>query len=204
MDIRSRILTIIDANAGMTVRSISLAAGLSDSMLNKFLRGDTESLTLKTVDKLADALGIKAEWLAFGHEATACAGEQGSSPDWTPMNRKPADTPHFLRQWRQHREMTLDEVTGRLAELGDSKLPQTAASLSRIESGRQPYGQPIIEALAGIYACAPDRLIGQDPSSRDDISTVWSQIDPEDRPLAERVLRAFVKSQSSLLNTTSR
>jgi transcriptional regulator with XRE-family HTH domain len=66
MDIRARILSTIEANPDMTVRSVSLAAGLSDSALHKFLSGATESITLKTLEKLADALGVDARWLAFG------------------------------------------------------------------------------------------------------------------------------------------
>lgn len=66
MDIRARIRSIIDENADMTVRSVSLAAGLSDSALHKFLTGATDSITLKTVDKLAEALGVDPMWLAYG------------------------------------------------------------------------------------------------------------------------------------------
>lgn len=66
MDIRARIISIIDANPDMTVRNVSLAAGLSDSALHKFLTGATESITLKTVEKLAKALGVGERWLAYG------------------------------------------------------------------------------------------------------------------------------------------
>ena len=66
MDIRARIRMIIEQSDELTVRSVSLAAGLSDSALHKFLTGATESITLKTVDKLAEALGVDARWLAYG------------------------------------------------------------------------------------------------------------------------------------------
>jgi transcriptional regulator with XRE-family HTH domain len=66
MDIRARIRLVIDQNPDMTVRSVSLDAGLSDSALHKFLTGSTDSITLKTVDKLAEALGVDARWLAYG------------------------------------------------------------------------------------------------------------------------------------------
>lgn len=66
MDIRDRIRFIIEQNEEMTVRGVSLAAGLSDSALHKFLTGATDSLTLKTVDKLAEALGVDPRWLAYG------------------------------------------------------------------------------------------------------------------------------------------
>lgn len=66
MDIRARIRSVIDQNPTMTVRNVSLAAGLSDSALHKFLSGSTTSLTLDTVDKLAEALGVDPAWLAYG------------------------------------------------------------------------------------------------------------------------------------------
>lgn len=66
MDIRDRIRSVIDEKPSMTVRSVSLAAGLSDSALHKFLNGSTDSITLKTVDKIADALGVDPRWLAYG------------------------------------------------------------------------------------------------------------------------------------------
>lgn len=66
MDIRQRIQSVIDKTEGMSVRKASLDAGLSDSMLGKFLNGSVDSLTLKTVDKLAEALGVDPRWLAYG------------------------------------------------------------------------------------------------------------------------------------------
>lgn len=75
MDIRERIVSVIGQNPGMTVRSVSLAAGLSDSALHKFLSGSTDSLTLKTVDKLAEALGVDPSWLAHGTGSMERASE---------------------------------------------------------------------------------------------------------------------------------
>jgi transcriptional regulator with XRE-family HTH domain len=63
---RQRIKAVIDAKPELTVRSVSLAAGLSDSMLHKFLRGGTDSMTIKSAEKLAHALGVDPIWLIFG------------------------------------------------------------------------------------------------------------------------------------------
>lgn len=48
--------------------------------------------------------------------------------------------------------MTLAAVAAQLEEFGGG-LPTTGASLSRIEKGKQPYSEPIINALAAIYEC---------------------------------------------------
>lgn len=66
MDMRNRIKAVIAQNPDFTVRSISLAAGLSDSMLSKFLKGHTDSMTIKNAEKLADALNVDPQWLIFG------------------------------------------------------------------------------------------------------------------------------------------
>ena len=66
MDIRDRIRHVIDSNPELSLRNVSLNAGLSDSWLGKFLKGSVDSPTLKTVEKLAEALGVDARWLAYG------------------------------------------------------------------------------------------------------------------------------------------
>lgn len=66
MGMRERIIATIEAKPELTVRSVSMAAGLSDSMLGKFLKGQTDSMTIKNAEKLADALGVDRVWLTYG------------------------------------------------------------------------------------------------------------------------------------------
>ena len=87
MDIRERIKAIISEKADLTVRSVSLAAGLSDSALHKFLTGATDSVTLKTVDKLADALGVDPMWLAYGEGTPEQASDISDMIGRIPQNR---------------------------------------------------------------------------------------------------------------------
>ncbi len=84
MDIRDRIRSVIDANPELTVRNVSLAAGLSDSALHKFLTGATESITLKTVDKLAEALNVDPVWLAYGEGSPERASDVSKLFDQMP------------------------------------------------------------------------------------------------------------------------
>ena len=71
---------------------------------------------------------------------------------------------HYLKEWRKHLGLSQEQVIGRLLELDDPKLPTTAASLSRLENGRQPYSERVIEALAHVYDREPWELLGNDPS----------------------------------------
>ena len=77
MDIRDRIKAVIAEKEGLTVRKVSLAAGLSDSALHKFLSGATDSITLKTVEKLASALEVDARWLTYGEGDPELAADVG-------------------------------------------------------------------------------------------------------------------------------
>lgn len=69
----------------------------------------------------------------------------------------------YLREWRKKIGLTQDEVVARLDAMDDPLLPKTGASLSRLENGKQPYSERVIEALAFIYGREPWELIGRNP-----------------------------------------
>lgn len=70
----------------------------------------------------------------------------------------------YLREWRKKKGLTQEQVVGRLAIHEDPNMPSTNASLSRLENGKQPYSQRVLEALADIYECDAWELIGRDPT----------------------------------------
>lgn len=74
MDVRTRLRAAIEEKK-TSARAVSLKAGLSDSMVHKFLTGATSSLTLETLNKIADALGIDPIWLAYGEGDPDAASE---------------------------------------------------------------------------------------------------------------------------------
>jgi lambda repressor-like predicted transcriptional regulator len=84
MDLRARIQAEIDRNAGMTVRSLSIKAGLSDSALHKFMTGKTKSLTTDNLEKIAQALGVTVRELWWGDEG----GQISYIWDHIPEDRK--------------------------------------------------------------------------------------------------------------------
>lgn len=77
MDIRERIRWAIDQKPELTIRNVSLEAGLSDSALHKFLTSQTTDLKLGTVTKLAEALGVDPIWLAYGEGDPEPASDLG-------------------------------------------------------------------------------------------------------------------------------
>lgn len=66
MEIRERISKVLEANPNWSARSVSLKAGLSDSMLHKYLTGQTQSMSIETMEKVAKALDVDPRWLIFG------------------------------------------------------------------------------------------------------------------------------------------
>lgn len=94
---------------------------------------------------------------------------------------------HFIKEWRQHRGLTQDQLADRL--------DVSKASISRLESGRQPYTQDTLEALADALSCEPADLIMRDPTSEGAIWSLWEQASPGQRQQIESVVRALVANE---------
>jgi transcriptional regulator with XRE-family HTH domain len=100
----------------------------------------------------------------------------------------------FIRQWRKHAGLSQDRLVERVRERieGFSK-----ASLSRVETGKQPYSQPILEAISWALGCEPQDLLMRDPSAPDALWTIADQLrkaDPEQRKAVLRVVEAMLKA----------
>jgi transcriptional regulator with XRE-family HTH domain len=95
----------------------------------------------------------------------------------------PKKTParHFIRSWRKHRGLTLEQLAERVGV--------THGALSQLERGEVNYTQPMLEALAYALMCSPADLVVRDPT---DTSAPWSILDglsKADKPTRERILR---------------
>jgi transcriptional regulator with XRE-family HTH domain len=111
-----------------------------------------------------------------------------------------ANPRHFLREWRESKDLTLEQVAERIgllsAERADAgpeakQLTMTHATLSRIERGLIPYGQYLLEYLAEIYQTDPGSLIMRDPSVAEAIWTIWERLRPAERRQVEDIARTF-------------
>ena len=63
--------------------------------------------------------------------------------------------PNFFEQWRVHRGLSQEHLAKRLGT--------SVASVSRIETGRQPYTQDYLEALASVLRTDPVSLLTREP-----------------------------------------
>jgi transcriptional regulator with XRE-family HTH domain len=94
--------------------------------------------------------------------------------------------PTFFRQWRQHRQLSQE----RLAE----RLDTSVASVSRIETGRQPYTQDYLEALAGALQTDPASLLMRDPGDPEAIWSIWDNAKQGEKKKILDMARSIVKT----------
>lgn len=95
----------------------------------------------------------------------------------------------FIRDWRKHRNLTIERLADRLT--------LTAASLSRIERGLQPYSQPILEALADALRCSPADLLMRNPSQDQMVWSLWDQLDPTQKQRARGFIEALATEKAA-------
>jgi len=93
---------------------------------------------------------------------------------------------HFIKEWRKYRGLTMDRLADRL-EI-------SKATLSRIESGKQPYTQDTLEALADALSCEPADLIMRDPTAPGAIWSLWDRASQAQRQQIESVVRALMEA----------
>ncbi len=97
--------------------------------------------------------------------------------------------PTFLRAWRKHRHLTLEQ----LAERVDMK----ASALSMLERGQSGYTQPTLERLAEALNTDPASLIMRDPSNANRLWSIWEQALPAERQQIEAVADALVRTRKA-------
>lgn len=92
---------------------------------------------------------------------------------------------HFLREWRKQAGKTLEAVA--------EQLHMSHSQLSRIERGKQPYNQELLEALADLYMCDVVDLLIRDPSDPEGMWTLWEKAEPGQRRRIVAVADALLR-----------
>lgn len=94
---------------------------------------------------------------------------------------------HFLREWRKFRGYTLEGAAERVG--------MSHQNLGKIERGKVPYNEPLLEALADLYRADRGSLIMRDPNRHDPLWSLYDQLPPLERQrLVERVEQEFKKA----------
>jgi transcriptional regulator with XRE-family HTH domain len=112
----------------------------------------------------------------------------------------------YIREWRQFRGYTQKELIDRLRELagGDQidptlRIPQTEASLSRIEGGTQNFSVATLEALAvALNVEETGDLLKVNPLMEGEVIDLWGfKLTKEDAELARQVLGKMFGEQQA-------
>lgn len=103
------------------------------------------------------------------------------------MAKKPIHRPTFIRQWRQHRGYSLDQLAERV--------PMDKGNLSKIERGLLPYNQELLERLAEALGTDPASLIMRNPTDAAAVWSIWDHASPGDRAQIERVVTALFEGR---------
>ena len=104
------------------------------------------------------------------------------------MRRDSPHRPTFIRQWRNHRGYSLDQLAG--------MVPMDKSNLSKVERGILPYNQEMLERLADALMTDPASLLMRDPTKPDAIWTLWERASPGERAQIETVAEALIKARA--------
>jgi transcriptional regulator with XRE-family HTH domain len=92
----------------------------------------------------------------------------------------------FIKQWREHRELTQEDLAERLET--------SKASISRIEAGQQAYTQDFLEACAEALRTDPASLLMRDPTDDEAVWSLWDKAKVGERQMIEQIVRTVVKT----------
>ena len=96
------------------------------------------------------------------------------SPDYyLRMDKHPG---HYIREWREYRHLSLRRLVNRLEGSPGGEPLISHASLGRIEQGKQPYSQPILEALAAALNCTVSDLLEVNPLKEGDVVDLMHEL----------------------------
>jgi ribosome-binding protein aMBF1 (putative translation factor) len=92
----------------------------------------------------------------------------------------------FIREWRQHRNLTLEQLAGRLE--------MTPSHLSMLERGQRGYTQETLEAIAEALQTDTGSLTMRNAQDSDAIWSIWDNAKPAERQMITDIARTIVKT----------
>jgi transcriptional regulator with XRE-family HTH domain len=92
----------------------------------------------------------------------------------------------FIREWRKHRGLTLEQVAERAG--------MTPGNLSHLERGKQAYTQHALEALASALNTDPASLLMRDPTQADAIWSIWDQAKEGEKRQITEVAKTIIRT----------
>ena len=109
------------------------------------------------------------------------------------MDDKRTYKPTYIKQWREHRGLSLRRLADRLEVEDENGKAISYVSINRIEKGIQPYSQPILEAIAHALSVEPVDLLSVDPTKEGEVVDLMDLLRGRDPDLVRRVIEALPK-----------
>lgn len=100
--------------------------------------------------------------------------------------KQPQRRRHFIKEWRKHRGLTQDQLADRVGV--------ATSTISQLETGKQGYSQPTLEAIADALQCEPADLLMRNPQTPDAIWTIFEGLDPPAMNQIIEIAKTFRKT----------
>ena len=121
-------------------------------------------------------------------EADAVLYPTGYTP---PMSeRRSSEVPNYIRAWREHRAMTLEQVA---EKIGYEKM-----TLSRWERGQRVVTVDQLQKIADALHCALYDLLYRDPTDAINIFKAWADMPADQRGVLSKMLKGLVEDEDEL------
>ena len=121
---------------------------------------------------------------------------QHDSAHFSAMDR--LKKPHnrtFIREWREHRNLTQVQLRERI--IMPSGEPMGQGHLSKLENGKLPYSQSILEQIAEALMCSPGDLLMRNPAQDNMIWSLWEKLGEGQRRQALRFMQAISEDKAA-------
>lgn len=104
---------------------------------------------------------------------------------------------HFIRPWRKKRNVSLRKLAAQLATGPDGEPLVSYAQLSRIETGDQPFSEPILNAISDALGVPRIMLLEMDPHKEGHVIDLLNKMDGPTRDQAVRMLELLAQASAA-------
>lgn len=94
----------------------------------------------------------------------------------------------YIRQWREHRGLTLEQLVSRLG------IKMVPSNLSMLERGQRGYTQDTIERIAAALQTDVASLLTRAPDESEGLWSVWDQARPAQREQIVEIAKTITKA----------
>jgi transcriptional regulator with XRE-family HTH domain len=102
------------------------------------------------------------------------------------MKKKRAFRKTYIRQWREHRGLTQEQLAARI--------DMTPSHLSMLERGQRGYTQDTMEIIAEALQTDVASLLMRNPEDPEAIWSIWEQAKPGERKLIVDIAKTVTKT----------